>query len=225
MLVRKLAEMHGGSASLRGEGPGEGKRVRRPAAGRPRLAGAGRRARRRPGPAAAAGERILIVDDNVDAARGMARLLQLAGHDVRVAHDGRQALEIARGQRPRFILLDIVLPGMDGYEVARQLRGDPRHRDATIIAISGYSAGRLPPPPGDAGSTITWSSPSTTTPCGPSSTSPMERRVESRPPRRPGGVRWFADSRAHRAQGRVGSVAASLVYSVPRSSNQTLPGP
>ena len=69
----------------------------------------------------------------------MARLLQLAGHDVRVAHDGRQALEIARDHAPQFVLLDIVLPGMDGYEVARQLRDDPRHRDATIIAISGYS--------------------------------------------------------------------------------------
>ena len=69
----------------------------------------------------------------------MARLLQLAGHDIRVAHDGRQALEIARDFRPRFVLLDIVLPGMDGHEVARQLRGDPRHRDAVIIAISGYS--------------------------------------------------------------------------------------
>jgi CheY-like chemotaxis protein len=66
-------------------------------------------------------------------------LLQIAGHDVRVAHDGRQALEMAHGYRPQFILLDIALPGMDGYEVARQLRGDPRHRDVTIIAISGYS--------------------------------------------------------------------------------------
>jgi CheY-like chemotaxis protein len=80
-----------------------------------------------------------VVDDNVDTARGTARLLQMSGHDVRVAHDGREALEAARGHDPRFILLDIGLPGMDGYEVARQLRGDPRHRDATIIAISGYS--------------------------------------------------------------------------------------
>src|SRR5262249_37538318 len=68
-----------------------------------------------------------------------ARLLQLAGHDVRVAHDGRQALQVARDHHPQFVLLDIVLPGMDGYEVARQLRADPRHRDAVIIAASGYS--------------------------------------------------------------------------------------
>ena len=70
----------------------------------------------------------------------MARLLQLAGHDVRVAHDGHQALEIARDHGPQFVLLDIILPGMDGYEVARQLRDDPRLRNTTIIAISGYSA-------------------------------------------------------------------------------------
>jgi signal transduction histidine kinase/CheY-like chemotaxis protein len=140
MLVRGLAELHGGTASARSDGPGEGSEftIRMPAgldatATRAEPAAA-------PGPAApTAGTRILVVDDNVDAARGMARLLQLAGHDIRVAHDGRQALEIAGDFRPRFVLLDIVLPGMDGHEVARQLRGDPRHRDAVIIAISGYS--------------------------------------------------------------------------------------
>jgi CheY-like chemotaxis protein/nitrogen-specific signal transduction histidine kinase len=135
MLIRRLAEMHGGSVSVRSPAPGEGREfaVRLPAFAD------------LPGPvdgvpnAGPAGERILVVDDNVDTARGTARLLQMSGHDVRVAHDGREALEVARGHDPRFILLDIGLPGMDGYEVARQLRGDPRHRDATIIAISGYS--------------------------------------------------------------------------------------
>ena len=139
-LARRLAELHGGSASVHCCGQGEANEltVRLPAApdssepiAEP-VAG--------PKPAAAAGERILIVDDNVDTARGMARLLQLAGHDVRVAHDGHQALEIARDHGPQFVLLDIVLPGMDGYEVARQLRDDPRLRNTTIIAISGYSA-------------------------------------------------------------------------------------
>lgn len=85
------------------------------------------------------GARILVVDDNVDSARGTARLLQLAGHDVRVAYDGHQALAVARDHRPQFVILDIVLPGMDGYEVARQLRGDSRLRDTVIIAASGYS--------------------------------------------------------------------------------------
>jgi PAS domain S-box-containing protein len=91
-------------------------------------------------PSAPAGARVLIVDDNVDTASGMAKLLELAGHAVQVAHDGRQALEIVRSFRPRFVLLDIVLPSMDGYEVARQIRSDPSHRDTTIIAISGYGA-------------------------------------------------------------------------------------
>src|SRR5438105_186112 len=84
------------------------------------------------------GARVLIVDDNVDAASGMSRLLQLSGYNVRVAHDGRTALAIAEVHQPEFVLLDIGLPDMDGYEVARNLRGDPRHRDAVIIAISGY---------------------------------------------------------------------------------------
>jgi CheY-like chemotaxis protein len=135
MLVRKLAEMHGGSACVRGGGSEF--TVRLPFASDPPESGAEPAAGTHP--ASPAGARILVVDDNVDTARGMARLLQIAGHDVRVAHDGRQALEMAHGYRPQFILLDIALPGMDGYEVARQLRGDPRHRDVTIIAISGYS--------------------------------------------------------------------------------------
>jgi CheY-like chemotaxis protein len=138
MLVRKLTELHGGSAWSRGEGPGRGTEyaVRLPAAGPTASTAAPDRGAR---PASAAGARVLVVDDNVDAARGTARLLQLAGHAVRVAHDGRQALEIADEHRPRFILLDIALPGMDGYEVARRLRADPRHRDAVIVAVSGYS--------------------------------------------------------------------------------------
>jgi CheY-like chemotaxis protein len=84
------------------------------------------------------GARVLIVDDNIDAASGLSRLLQLDGYDVRVAHDGRTALVIAAAHQPEFVLLDIGLPDLDGYEVARNLRGDPRHRDAVIIAISGY---------------------------------------------------------------------------------------
>jgi len=139
MLVRKLAEMHGGSACVRGEGPGGGSEftIRLPFASDLPVSGAEPAGGTQP--AGPAGARILVVDDNVDAARGTARVLQIAGHDVRVVHDGRQALEMAHGHRPRFILLDISLPGMDGYEVARHLRSDPRHRDVTIIAISGYS--------------------------------------------------------------------------------------
>jgi CheY-like chemotaxis protein len=63
------------------------------------------------------GARILIVDDNVDAASGMSRLLELAGYDVRVAHDGRTALAIAEAHQPEFVLLDIRLPDMDGFKL------------------------------------------------------------------------------------------------------------
>jgi len=95
-----------------------------------------------PPPAAAAkpprGVRVLIVDDNIDATSGLSRLLQLDGYDIRVAHDGRTALVIAAAHQPEFVLLDIGLPDLDGYEVARNFRGDPRHRDAVIIGISGY---------------------------------------------------------------------------------------
>ena len=95
-----------------------------------------------PPPAVAAkpphGVRVLIVDDNIDATSGLSRLLQLDGYDIRVAHDGRTALVIAAAHQPQFVLLDIGLPDLDGYEVARNLRGDPRHRDVVIIGISGY---------------------------------------------------------------------------------------
>src|SRR5581483_7095555 len=92
-------------------------------------------------PRAAANEkasRVLIVDDNVDTARGMARLLRLLGHDTRTAHDGSSAIDSARERRPEFVLLDIGLPGMDGYEVATRLRQEESCRDAVIIAVSGY---------------------------------------------------------------------------------------
>lgn len=144
-LVRRLAELHGGSASARALGPGEGTELilRLPAA--PASASNATASRARPAsgasaaePAAANTTRILVVDDNVDTARGLARLLEMAGHEVRVAHDGREAIEAARETLPQLILLDIVLPGMDGREVARTLRADPNHRDTVIVAVSGY---------------------------------------------------------------------------------------
>src|SRR5919202_1086373 len=82
--------------------------------------------------------RILVVEDNVDTARGMARLLKLLGHEVAVAHSGPEGIEVARAHRPDYVLLDIGLPGMDGYEVASRLRREACCRDAVIIAISGY---------------------------------------------------------------------------------------
>jgi CheY-like chemotaxis protein len=82
--------------------------------------------------------RVLVVDDNKDTAAGLLRLLKLLGHDVRVAHDGPTAIELARTHRPEIILLDIGLPGMDGYQVAKQLRREECCNNSLIIAASGY---------------------------------------------------------------------------------------
>jgi PAS domain S-box-containing protein len=137
-LVQKLVEMHGGSVVAASDGPGQGSEftVRLPA-----LEGSSARtsAPRSSLPRVARGSsRVLVVDDNLDNAKGLSRLLTLLGHDVRVAHDGPAAVEAARAHRPEIVLLDIGLPGMDGYEVAARLRGEECGRDSLIIAVSGY---------------------------------------------------------------------------------------
>ncbi len=86
------------------------------------------------------GRRVLVVDDNRDAASSLARLLRLLGHDVREAHDGLEAIRVAEELRPDLILLDIGLPGLNGYEVATRLRADARFRDVRLIALSGYGS-------------------------------------------------------------------------------------
>lgn len=87
---------------------------------------------------AASPARVLIVDDNVDLALGLARWLEISGLDVRVVHDGRSGVGAALDWRPEFVLVDIGLPGMDGYMVAADLRRQPALAGTTIIAISGY---------------------------------------------------------------------------------------
>ncbi len=82
--------------------------------------------------------RVLIVDDNLDSAQGLGRLLHRRGYEVRLAHDGLSALKTAKAFAPSAILLDIGLPEMDGYEVARRLRLETGCDEATIIAVSGY---------------------------------------------------------------------------------------
>jgi CheY-like chemotaxis protein len=78
------------------------------------------------------------VDDNVDAAESLAMLLRLGRHDVRTAHDGPTALQVAEAFRPEVVLLDIGLPRMDGYEVARQLREREGMGKALLVALTGY---------------------------------------------------------------------------------------
>ncbi|MDB5351017.1 MAG: luxQ 8, partial [Planctomycetota bacterium] len=140
-VVRRLAEMHGGDVTAHSAGPNRGSEfvVSLPLAERPAAAESESEPEAQLAPAEAGpGARVLVVDDNVDTARGMARLLKLLGHEVLAIHDGRAAVEAARAFRPGFVLLDIGLPGLDGYEVARGLRQDERSRDAVIIAVSGY---------------------------------------------------------------------------------------
>ncbi len=138
-LVRTLVEMHGGTVEARSDGQGLGSEfvVRLPivAAVPPRApAGGGEPgATGRP-----AGRRILVVDDNRDSARTLARLLKLMGNETRTAHDGGEALEAAEQYRPEVMLLDIGLPVMNGYEVARTIRDRPWGRAVRIVALTGW---------------------------------------------------------------------------------------
>ena len=136
-LVKRLVEMHAGTVSALSEGAGRGSefRIRMPA---PREWAAVA-----PGaaPAAAAGvqaRRVLVVDDNVDAANSIAKVLRLFGHEVRCEYDGQSALAAAREYDPDVIVLDIGLPVMDGYEVARRLRAMQISKAPRIVAVTGY---------------------------------------------------------------------------------------
>jgi CheY-like chemotaxis protein len=80
----------------------------------------------------------MVVDDNVDAAQMLAALLEVQGHAVSVEYDGRGALDRARRERPDVLLLDIGLPDIDGYELARRLRAQPENARATLVALTGY---------------------------------------------------------------------------------------
>ncbi len=92
-----------------------------------------------PGEKAGRPLRILIVEDNVDSADSLNLLLRLYGHDVQVARTGPTGLEMASAFRPDVVLLDIGLPGMDGYQVARLLRENPQFKTLTLCALTGYT--------------------------------------------------------------------------------------
>jgi signal transduction histidine kinase/CheY-like chemotaxis protein len=136
-LVRSLVELHGGTVRATSEGPGRGSEfvVRLPAMPTGTHAGSEAKPSR---PATAPRHRLLIVDDNVDSAESLAELLGLTGHEVRTAHDGPAALIEARSFLPEVILLDIGLPRMNGYEVARRMREIPELRTAILMAMTGY---------------------------------------------------------------------------------------
>jgi PAS domain S-box-containing protein len=135
-LARRLAEMHGGTLNARSNGPETGSvfTLRLPLAAN-QAAGA---PIAEPPLARLAQTRILVVDDNGDAAESLGMVLRLLGADVRVAHDGHQAIEAFGAYGPAVVLLDIGMPGMDGYEVARTLRRRfPDHR-AALVALTGW---------------------------------------------------------------------------------------
>ncbi|HYF17786.1 MAG TPA: response regulator [Ramlibacter sp.] len=140
-LVKHLVELHGGRVQAHSEGLGRGSEltVTLPAhVAQAEEPAASPAAARRPAAHAASPSRILVVDDLAASAETLMTLLEMEGFDVRVAHEGMQALDIAQDFRPEVVLLDIGLPGMNGFEVAHQMRSLPACRDALLIALTGY---------------------------------------------------------------------------------------
>jgi signal transduction histidine kinase/CheY-like chemotaxis protein len=137
-LVKGLAQLHGGDVEARSDGAGAGAEmiVRLPLA----------TAAAAPGPerdqgdgGAAPGRRVLVVDDNVDAAESLCDVVAFLGHTVEAVHDGASAVARVRDRHPDVVLCDIGLPGMDGYEVAKAIRAEPDLADVRLVAVSGYA--------------------------------------------------------------------------------------
>ncbi|WP_052452022.1 hybrid sensor histidine kinase/response regulator [Noviherbaspirillum autotrophicum] len=137
-LVRRLVEMHGGSVDASSAGPGKGSRfvvrlplvegcIYQPDSGNSAAQAAPMRRKR-----------VLIVDDNHDAAESLGMLLEHFGAETQVAHDGQAALQALDTSHPEVVLLDIGMPGMNGYEVARHIRQQPRFDGLLLIALSGW---------------------------------------------------------------------------------------
>ncbi len=135
-IVKRLVEMHGGTVEAQSEGPGRGSEfiVRLPL----REPGSSRRPTVEPAQAPLPRQRILIADDNADAAASLALLLQSAGQDVHTAGDGFAAVEAAESFRPAVILLDIGMPGLNGYETCKRIRAQPAGDSVMLIALSGW---------------------------------------------------------------------------------------
>jgi signal transduction histidine kinase len=140
-LVKSLVEMHGGNVTAASAGPGKGseftvripcrtEEVRVEATAPEHQASTNGKPRR-----------ILVVDDNQDAADSLTMLMQMRGFEVSVAYDGPSAIEVAKSEKPAVILLDIGLPGIDGYEVCRRMRADGLS-DTCIVALTGYGQDR-----------------------------------------------------------------------------------
>jgi signal transduction histidine kinase/ActR/RegA family two-component response regulator len=140
-LVKRLVDMHGGTITARSAGPGQGSEfvVRIPIGITP--PSPPRRESAREHSSSRASLHIAVVDDNVDAAQSLGRLLLAMGHDVHVAHSGTEAIELVEQHRPQVALLDIGLPGMNGYDAARAIRQRPYGNDIVLIATTGWGQG------------------------------------------------------------------------------------
>jgi PAS domain S-box-containing protein len=136
-LVKNLVELHGGRVAAHSEGPDKGSEfiVRLPAMPK---GTAEAEAPRSKAAADSSKRRVLVVDDSRDLAQSIKILLELSGHEVRTVHDGDTALAAYRTDRPDAVLLDVGLPGMSGYEVARQIRREQGNHRPLIVAVSGY---------------------------------------------------------------------------------------
>jgi len=136
-LVRRLVDMHDGSIEARSNGPDQGSEfvvrlplIPPPLETPPQV--------NEPTAKALSGCRILVVDDNVDSAETLGMLLKLMGNEIRTAHDGLAAVEAAEAFRPELVLLDIGLPNLNGYDVARRIRQQLWGRDVTLVALTGW---------------------------------------------------------------------------------------
>jgi CheY-like chemotaxis protein len=139
-LVKNLVEMHHGTVEAHSAGLGMGSEfvIRLPLMAQEERQRTEDNVEAPHESARSSGHRLLVVDDNRDAADSLAMLLRLQGHEVQVAHDGPAALRIAAASRPDLVFLDIGMPGMDGYEVARRLRRTPGLQKVVLAALTGW---------------------------------------------------------------------------------------
>ena len=135
-LARRLVELHDGAIEAHSEGPGRGSEfvVRLPLS----YARLGEGATRRREATDATARRILLADDNVDFATSLGQLLAARGHDVRIVHDGEEAIREAEAFEPEVAFVDIGMPKVHGYDVARQLRSQPATAGALLVAVTGW---------------------------------------------------------------------------------------
>jgi two-component system CheB/CheR fusion protein len=137
-IARQIIEMHGGSVVAASDGPGQGSEfsVRLPIAPVPEAAAGGAQDLQPASPSSR--RRLLVVDDHRESADTLAMLLGAMGHEVKTSYAGRDAIELAAQYQPEGVLLDIGLPGMNGYEIAQALRNSRGGSRMVLIAVSGY---------------------------------------------------------------------------------------